>query len=356
MWQTMQQNAAAIARCTPSLELSSKATSPVLHGNLRALSFSRAKSHQSTAGELCQAQRCHLPQCTSCPGQGQQASRDTHACCRGPATIYQGPWELVQVVAFSAAHPHQQHLLAKRPQTWSRFTAADLPTCHSLHPLCALHCTQSQCCWLSAAPCSFASSAAGFLPPFTKQKEPLFEADQWAVDPEQGLLTILMPVYPRKLELGYLKNQLRTYALYFNASSVKEFIITTPWCAWGPAVLHWTRAGSRQGFGLRFPDALPDVCFLTSNDHEHPFLVCLPLHWGCTPRKPARPRVQLYSQQCQKGMIITPGRLQRSCCWLCGSVTAVVHTTAWTVGCWLLHCSRGPAGLHGAALFQHCWL
>ena len=47
-----------------------------------------------------------------------------------------------------------------------------------------------------------------------------------------------MPVYPRDLELGYLKNQLRTYALYFNASSVKEFIITTPWCVWLPVELH----------------------------------------------------------------------------------------------------------------------
>ena len=109
-------------------------------------------------------------------------------------------------------------------------------------------------CWLPAAPWSFASAAAGYLPPFTRQKEPLFEADQWAVDPEQDLLSILMPVYPRDLELGYLKNQLRTYALYFNASSVKEFIITTPWCAWVPAVVyglcHCCEAHSSVACGL----------------------------------------------------------------------------------------------------------
>lgn len=67
------------------------------------------------------------------------------------------------------------------------------------------------------------------LPANSKVSDPLFVHKQWRVSPSDGLLTILVPVYPSDLELGNLRNQLRTAAQYFDINTVKEYILTAPW-------------------------------------------------------------------------------------------------------------------------------
>ena len=80
-----------------------------------------------------------------------------------------------------------------------------------------------------------------------------------------------MPVYPRDLELGYLKNPLRTYALYFNATSVKEFILTTPWCTWLPVALYWMGAGSRSGFSPEISRCAACCLLSSTGQSTHPW-------------------------------------------------------------------------------------
>lgn len=67
------------------------------------------------------------------------------------------------------------------------------------------------------------------LPAKSKVSNPLFIHKQWKVNPADGLLTVLVPVYPSDLELGNLRNQLRTAATYFDINTVKEYILSTPW-------------------------------------------------------------------------------------------------------------------------------
>lgn len=67
------------------------------------------------------------------------------------------------------------------------------------------------------------------LPAKSKVSDPLFIHKQWKVNPSDGLLTILVPVYPSDLELGNLRNQLRTAARYFDINTVKEYILSAPW-------------------------------------------------------------------------------------------------------------------------------
>ena len=83
-----------------------------------------------------------------------QAAKPRHRCCMAtcihlaqlgsgaPATGHQDLWELVAdsyIQCCSFSPPQQLRVAADLV----RSTAADLLTCHSLHPLCALRCTQS---------------------------------------------------------------------------------------------------------------------------------------------------------------------------------------------------------------------
>ena len=67
------------------------------------------------------------------------------------------------------------------------------------------------------------------LPAGSKVSDSLFVHRQWKVNPKNGLLTILVPVFPTDFELGNLRNQLRTAAQYFDINTVKEYILTAPW-------------------------------------------------------------------------------------------------------------------------------
>ncbi|KAK9865561.1 hypothetical protein WJX84_005635 [Apatococcus fuscideae] len=53
-------------------------------------------------------------------------------------------------------------------------------------------------------------------------------APQQLVDPEGALLTILLPIMPTQLELGYALNQLRTFSRLFNLQSIHEVLVVTP--------------------------------------------------------------------------------------------------------------------------------
>ena len=67
------------------------------------------------------------------------------------------------------------------------------------------------------------------LPAGSTVSSPLFVHRQWKVNPDSGLLTVLVPVFPTEFELGNLRNQLRTAAKYFDINTVKEYILTAPW-------------------------------------------------------------------------------------------------------------------------------
>lgn len=67
------------------------------------------------------------------------------------------------------------------------------------------------------------------LPAGSTVSSPLFVQKQWKVSPKSGLLTVLVPVFPTDVELGNLRNQLRTAAKYFDINTVKEYILTAPW-------------------------------------------------------------------------------------------------------------------------------
>ena len=66
------------------------------------------------------------------------------------------------------------------------------------------------------------------LPPSTQPSKAVFKHKRWNVDPQGGLLSIVVPVYPMPSELGALRNQLRTFGRYFDTSSVAEYIIASP--------------------------------------------------------------------------------------------------------------------------------
>ena len=57
---------------------------------------------------------------------------------------------------------------------------------------------------------------------------PEFAPKQWRVNTTGGLLTIFMPVIPTEMELGYARNQLRTFERLFDLSTIKEWMIVTP--------------------------------------------------------------------------------------------------------------------------------
>lgn len=53
-------------------------------------------------------------------------------------------------------------------------------------------------------------------------------AQQQLVDPNGALLTILLPIMPSQLELGYARNQLRTFSRFFDLRTVHEILVVTP--------------------------------------------------------------------------------------------------------------------------------
>ena len=57
---------------------------------------------------------------------------------------------------------------------------------------------------------------------------PAFAPKQWRVNTTGGLLTIFMPVLPTEMELGYARNQLRTFERLFDLSTIREWMIVTP--------------------------------------------------------------------------------------------------------------------------------
>ena len=57
---------------------------------------------------------------------------------------------------------------------------------------------------------------------------PAFSPKQWRVNTTGGLLTIFMPVIPTEMELGYARNQLRTFERLFDLYTIREWMIVTP--------------------------------------------------------------------------------------------------------------------------------
>ena len=51
---------------------------------------------------------------------------------------------------------------------------------------------------------------------------------QRLVDPDQDLLTILLPILPSKSELGYVLNQMHTFSRFADMGSILEYLIVTP--------------------------------------------------------------------------------------------------------------------------------
>ena len=48
------------------------------------------------------------------------------------------------------------------------------------------------------------------------------------VDPDKELLSILVTIYPSDSELGFLHNQLQSFAHFFRASSIKDYLLVAP--------------------------------------------------------------------------------------------------------------------------------
>lgn len=57
---------------------------------------------------------------------------------------------------------------------------------------------------------------------------PDFQGIPWNVSSSRDLLTVLLPVVPDHLELGYLRNQLRTFHNLFDLASIKRWLVVTP--------------------------------------------------------------------------------------------------------------------------------
>lgn len=48
------------------------------------------------------------------------------------------------------------------------------------------------------------------------------------VNPEGELLSVLVTIYASDEELGFLRNQLRTFVHFFAVGSVKDYFLVTP--------------------------------------------------------------------------------------------------------------------------------
>lgn len=57
---------------------------------------------------------------------------------------------------------------------------------------------------------------------------PKFQSGNWKIHSNQDLLSVLLPVVPKHLELGYMKNQLRTFDKYFDLASLGAWVVVTP--------------------------------------------------------------------------------------------------------------------------------
>ena len=57
---------------------------------------------------------------------------------------------------------------------------------------------------------------------------PEFRGKPWNVSSSKDLLTVLLPIVPDHHELGYLRNQLRTFHNLFDLASIKQWLVVTP--------------------------------------------------------------------------------------------------------------------------------
>lgn len=62
----------------------------------------------------------------------------------------------------------------------------------------------------------------------TLHDAPDFRGQNWNVSTSKDLLTVLVPVVPDHRELGYVRNQLRTFNNLFELSSVRRWLVVTP--------------------------------------------------------------------------------------------------------------------------------
>lgn len=79
------------------------------------------------------------------------------------------------------------------------------------------------------APSSWLYPDADWRDDFTPVSEAAqFQLGTWEIHSSQDLLSILLPVVPKHLELGYMKNQLRTFDKYFDLASLGAWVVVTP--------------------------------------------------------------------------------------------------------------------------------
>ena len=114
----------------------------------------------------------------------------------------------------------QRVLLQRQLYRWVAMT-------HTYRIYLLLVATLATLVWQQAAAAKYPDTHT--LPAKSKVSDPLFVHKQWKVNPSDGLLTVVVPVYPSDLELGNLRNQLRTAAQYFDINTVKEYILSAPW-------------------------------------------------------------------------------------------------------------------------------
>lgn len=81
--------------------------------------------------------------------------------------------------------------------------------------------TQTQSSWQY----SDAEWKDGFAP---VSEAPQFQPGNWKIHSSQDLLSILLPVVPKHLEFGYMRNQLRTFDKFFDLASLGAWVVVTP--------------------------------------------------------------------------------------------------------------------------------
>lgn len=57
---------------------------------------------------------------------------------------------------------------------------------------------------------------------------PQFQPRNWTIHSTKDLLSVLLPVVPKHLEFGYMRNQLRTFDKFFDLASLGAWLVVTP--------------------------------------------------------------------------------------------------------------------------------
>ena len=57
---------------------------------------------------------------------------------------------------------------------------------------------------------------------------PHFQPGNWKIHSTKDLLSVLVPVVPKHLEFGYMRNQLRTFDKFFDLASLGAWVVVTP--------------------------------------------------------------------------------------------------------------------------------